>query len=169
MAIDTTVGGADSNSYASVAEADDYHEFHLYGSAWNDATTPEKESALVMATRLLDAYTCFVGNAASETQRLKWPRSGMLNRNGFGIPEDVIPDELKDAQIELARLLLVSDLTAQNAASAQGLTKIKAGPIELTFKDEISVTVVPDGVTSLLVPSWLCEEDGVGNPLFEVL
>ena len=48
-------GKSDANSYASVADADAYHEGHLYASAWTGATTADKEKALVMATRLRTA------------------------------------------------------------------------------------------------------------------
>ena len=48
-------GKADANTYALVADGDAYHESHLYASAWTAAATGNKEKALVMATRLLDA------------------------------------------------------------------------------------------------------------------
>ena len=47
-------GLVNANTYASVADGDAYHEAHLYATAWTAATTPNKEAALAMATRLID-------------------------------------------------------------------------------------------------------------------
>src|SRR3954468_3431469 len=49
-------GLLNSNSYASAADGDLYHQGHLYGAAWNWASLGTKEAALVMATRLIDLW-----------------------------------------------------------------------------------------------------------------
>ena len=69
-------GKADANSYADRADGDAYHEGHLYASAWTAATEANREKALVMATRLIDAYMEFGGSKASSGQALQWPRYG---------------------------------------------------------------------------------------------
>jgi hypothetical protein len=170
--LDATVGGASSNSYLTEDEADTYFEGRLHSELWTDLTDDEvKESALIMATRLMDAYTCFTGTATNEDQALKWPRTGMYNRNGFAIADDVIPQDLKNATAELAMILVGEDVTLQSQAEADGLEKVKAGPIEITWKDgfDFSSTTIPNGVTVLLVPSWICEEDEGIDHLFKVL
>ena len=54
-------GLANANSYADATDGNAYHEGHLYATAWNAATTGQKEAALVMATRLLDGEFQFFG------------------------------------------------------------------------------------------------------------
>lgn len=169
MSLDATVGGANANSYVTQAEFEAYLEERLHVPAalleGGSATDEQKEAALIWATRVLDANTCWTGSAATETQALNWPRSGMFSKNGFAIPEDEIPKALKNAQSEMAMLLFGTDLTLQNEVIAQGLTALKAGPVELEWKEEFTQIVVPASVTSLLVPSWLCEVTDPDAPL----
>ena len=67
-------GLANANAYANAADGDAYHDAHLYASAWTGATTANKEKALVMATRLIDAQFQFNGFKRLSTQALQWPR-----------------------------------------------------------------------------------------------
>lgn len=173
MALIATPGAADANSYVTLAEYNAYLLARLHvPAAASGATDAQKEAALIMATRTLDAMQCFTGAAATSTQALKWPRTGMVNKNGFPIADNVIPQELKDATSELAMQLAVSDITLDNDAAIQGLTKVKAGPVELGFKDSIDVRGLPSAVTNLLPSSWKCEDAGGPNDgtsfLFEV-
>jgi hypothetical protein len=164
MALVSTPGAANANTYATLAEADAYMEARLYTEAWDDATDSTKEKALKMAARQLDllkpGYT-WTGAAVDETQALAWPRSAMLNRNGFAIATTAIPVDLKYAQIEFANALLAEDRTADSDIETQGITKIKAGNVELGFRDNVKAKVMPDVVLSLLVPSWY--DDGAAD------
>src|SRR4051794_30501030 len=72
-------GKVDANTYALVAGGDAYHEGHLYATAWTAAITADKEIALVMATRLIDAEFKFNGFKRFNTQALQWPRERCLD------------------------------------------------------------------------------------------
>lgn len=173
ITIVVTPAAADANSYGSVEEGDAYHEAHLYGDDWTDASETEKAAALVMATRLLDAMPrAWTGSASTETQALGWPREGMLSRNGYALASGEIPVDLKNAEFEFARQLLTADRTADNAITIQGIASVKAGSVAVTFKDSSAEGVderlamrrrdsleamVPDAVIVLLVPSWLVD------------
>jgi hypothetical protein len=80
---------------------------------------------------------------------------------------------LKDVESELAGLLKKSDRTLENDIAIQGITSIKAGPIALTFKDEIyPQSVIPLSVISLMPASWFEDEriERIGTPfLFRAL
>lgn len=168
MLLVATPGAADANTYATLAEADSYHAGHVHASAWA-VPSGERAQALVMAARLLDAMPgAWTGVASSATQALGWPRQGMVNRNAFPIASGEIPVELKNAQAEFARQLLVQDTTESNVVVAQGITSLKAGPVALTFKERAENylalqqrdalnAMIPDAVRMLLVPSWLVD------------
>ena len=147
------VGGAASNTYATLLEAAAYHEAHPYASAWTalTVTDDQRNRALATATRLLDERVEWDGAVVNDVQALLWPRSGMVYRSGYAIPTTVLPQGLKDATAELARQLLASDRTADSDAAAQGLTRIKAGPVELEF-DRATATqaVIPDAVYAMV-------------------
>ncbi len=178
LTVVATPGAANANSYLTLAEANTYFESRLYSDAW-DATVDDavKNKAIVMATRVLDYtfiarkelkigtdgkfYTTsrgWAGLPSTDTQALAWPRIGMFDANGVAIDSTVIPQQLKDATAEFAGQLLSTDTTANNDVVNQGIKQLKAGPVELAFKDFFEVKVIPDAVMWLLVPSWLTDE-----------
>ena len=99
---------------------------------------------------LIDRHFIFRGFVGDTTQRLSWPRSGLVDRNHQTILQTELPRDLVDATAELARALLTGDRTADNAAEAEGLEKLVAGPIELTFRGSVGPKPIPDSVWYLL-------------------
>jgi hypothetical protein len=120
-------GLANANAYASVADADAYHEGHLYATAWTGATADRKAAALVFATRLIDTQYQFSGCRTNGTQALQWPRANCPDPDAGSVvallawwrdrvlPSDAVPAVLVQATCELARELLVADRTAAPA------------------------------------------------------
>ncbi len=177
VSLDATVGGAASNAYLTVAEAQAYYDTRLPVSGWDDA---DDQSVLVMmATRTLDASARpfktlvpaqggvpayyrirrqWTGSPATTTQKLAWPRTGMYDSNGNLIASDVIPDELKEAVAEFAGQLGLGDRTLDNDVIIQGLTSLRAGSVSLGFKNNITTQVIPDAVYNLMPTSWLTDE-----------
>lgn len=171
--LDTTVAGANANSYATLAEANTYFDERLpLPTPWV-TSGGTSERALLMATRILDALAQprvrlvdgyyvtsrqWTGDPATATQRLAWPRIGMFDANGNEIASDVIPRQLKEAQAELAGQLIISDTTLDNSVSVAGITSVRAGSVSLSFKDMIERHVLPDIVWELMPASWFTEE-----------
>jgi hypothetical protein len=129
-------GKADANSYASVADADAYHDGHLYATTWTAATADNKAKALVMATRLIDADYQFGGTKANSAQALQWPREDCRDPdadgwNGGTVPDNTVPRAVLDATCELGRELLVADRTA--APTGEGLKYETAGTTQVGY------------------------------------
>jgi hypothetical protein len=185
-----TPGAPDANSFASLAEAATYFDERVPLPTLWVASGDASIRALIMAARVLDMLADarrslhvegteryyrtspeWTGTAATTTQRLTWPRSGMFDRNGNPIASTVIPRELKEAQSELAGQLLMSDTTLDNATSVGGITNIKAGSVSLSFKEMIERHVIPDAVVEMLVPSWVTDEgyESAYPALFDVV
>src|SRR6185436_6166277 len=76
-------GKVDANAYANAADGDSYHDGHLYASAWTAATTGNKEKALVLATRLIDAQVQFNGFRRFNAQALQWPREKCVDPDRY--------------------------------------------------------------------------------------
>lgn len=194
MALITTPGAANADSYATLAEADSYVIDRRTPAVtwWTTASTDAKEDALRFATVLLDRFFRWTGAAVDSVQARAWPRTGMLTRNGFEIPTSgaaSIVIDLKDAQTEFALQLGASDRISDNDAIRQGITSVRAGSVAVTFKDvnvsdpEAADTqlrlmgsqlaylarVVPDAVRWMLVPSWYTEHTIKRPTLFEAL
>lgn len=126
---ETGAGLVDANSYASAADGDAYHDGHLYATAWTAATTPDKEKALVFATRLIDAEYQFAGWKANDSQSLQWPRMSCRDPDGEeDLPADAVPRAVADATCELARELLIVDRTA--APAGEGLKYYNDGSVQ---------------------------------------
>lgn len=174
MALVTTPGAADANSWATVAEFKTFRTNRLPAvAAVLAATDPQIEAALIVAARGIDAGFDWTGAAVDAVQAMTWPRSGMLTRNGFSIGTTTIPQALKDAQCEWAyQLLKGTDFTADNDAAKAGLSSVKAGDVAVSFQNidssseeavdmfirrlgsDFNYLNAPGEVRRLLVASW---------------
>lgn len=132
--LDASVGGMASNSYCTIPEADAYWQTRLRPEEWITRADETKCRALLQATRYLDDYVEWTGVSATYQQALAWPRWGMTTVTGNYIPADVLPDQLKWATAELARLLFGDDPETELSQVIQGLTDIQVGPIKLGFE-----------------------------------
>lgn len=151
-------GMPNANSYASLAEADAYADAHLYAQEWTAADVDRKTVALVMASRVLDSSTDWIGSRSHADQGLAWPRTG-AKYDGVLIGQNV-PRAVKNATAELARLLMKSDLTedvAQNNLKSLNLGK---GALEIDFKDGSEKKRIPTSVGELLMGLGNISSDG---------
>ena len=145
-----SVGALDANSYCTLAEANSYHDTRLHNSDWLAATDPNKEKALLWATRLLDTHYDFRGFPVSLSQALRWPRTGIFNRDGIYISPLTIPKDIKMAQMELALSLLLEDRTIDS--DTIGLKSLKVDVIQLEFDSSQTKEPITQSVQSLLAP-----------------
>ena len=131
MALDTTVGGASADSYVTVAEWEAYIENVIgNGNVGGDGHTTDHEADLRRAFSWLNRKN-WVGIAQYQTQAGSWPRITDKLIDGWPIDVDTIPQDIKDAQMELAYLIhegLDPFATVSNGATK--ITKSKAGPVE---------------------------------------
>lgn len=124
LVLETGAGLTNSNTYVSVAECDAYHDAQLRATDWTGASAGDKDKAVAMATRMIDAEMDFFGWKSKETQALQWPRALARNPDVYGgyigVPiqtagtyfdSATIPKALKDATCEFARVLLAEDRT----------------------------------------------------------
>lgn len=166
---DPSVGTATSNSYASVSEADDYFAAHLDGSDyWSTLSTAKKQAALFQATARIDRERFGGQLTFYGTQRLQWPRAGIVDRNyqandtyaptfantGYYYrSQDTIPMELKQATFEQALYLLkqkAGDGTTVDDYDLETLTGYQIGPLNMQVKDGIKADRLPTVVKDLL-------------------
>lgn len=138
LVVETGSGSANANSYESVAGADTYHADHNdpVPTTWSGATGLRKETALKNATQYLDAVygEKWLGLRSNSSQRLDWPRSGIVDRDGFAVTSTTMPRVL----LECAAILAHLDITETNgllpnlAASTVNIKREfkKVGPLE---------------------------------------
>jgi len=164
--VETGAGLADSNSYAAVAEADDYHDSRLRSTDWTGASTGDKQKALAQASRTLDAEFAWKGYKANDGQAMQWPRVLARDRNLSGylvtpntagatlteyFAEDSIPKELREATCELARLLLVTDRTDPALQDGSGVSSVEIHQaLKVQFNSRDRQKPVPATIAAML-------------------
>ena len=147
MSLDATANGTSANSYVTVADADTYHDSHLYATTWTAASTANKEKALKMATRILDEKIAWTGTKTTDEQALAWGRSDVTD-DGYSVSSTIVPNPIKNATAEFARHLIGTDLTGN--ADGKGLASLAVGSISLTFDKTDTAGVIPSIVQEML-------------------
>lgn len=148
VAIDATAGGANANSYLTLADAQSMIDGMVLNAdvtAWGTATTDAKNRALVSATQRLDRER-FLGARTDDLQALQWPRSGVrkpdtyINTYAVGFPfritedyfdDDEIPDQVKRAQVELA-VYLNNNTDGIGLSGLEDYKSVSIGSISVT-------------------------------------
>lgn len=137
-------GKMDANSYADVADGNAYYDGHLYASAWTAASDVQKATALVMASRLIDAEFQFNGTRTNAVQGLQWPRAKCPEPDNVHVPlsvllpipynyvqYDTVPKSVQQATCEMARELLIADRTVVPAG--EGLKYFNSGGVQTGY------------------------------------
>lgn len=135
-----------TNSYVTVAEADAYFTDRFGYDKWASETA--QEAALVSAAQQLDLLCIWYGYLVDDEQLLAFPRN----------PDaDPVPQDVKDAQCEIAYAIVDTGSTSTSADDA--LSELKAGSVTLKF-DANSATednpLINSLTIKLLSPYGLC-------------
>lgn len=146
LILDATVGGAASNVYDTLANAELYFEGRINKAIWDSQVDGDKNSALVHATTMLDVEQ-YDGLKTDTAQLRSWPRVGVLDDDGIEISGSIIPRQMKEAMFELALVLFGGDI--QGHTGLEKFDELVVGPIELKPK-EGAFNVLPDEVEKLI-------------------
>ena len=170
-AIDTTIGGANANSYVAiggVGGADAYFDDRPSATAWTGATTDDKTRALLEATRRLQRQN-WLGGKVTAIQALAWPRVGVQKVDqvgagytfgwgygysyGYGYLNEVyrtdeIPLPVKHAEMELALFLLING--APPVPNTRRITSFSADGLSVNYEYIGIATALPDEVNGLI-------------------
>jgi len=116
---------ADSNSYVTVAEADAVlaEDIAIGAAPWNLLDEDNKEEFLLIATRFLEIRFRWYGLPTVAGQSLQWPRTRNFDIKGDVILPGTIPQQLKDAQIELARYFTTEPEDIRQIVDGGGVPK----------------------------------------------
>lgn len=136
LIVEDGTGLSTAESYLSVSDADAYHDAHSAPAAWTSASDSEKEAALRRATEYLDQKYHFrwLGIRKVEEQALDWPRTSVLDRDGYEVDDNSLPRVLKNATAILALKVIEGDTLFEDVDQPGNLTaeKIVAGPVEIS-------------------------------------
>jgi hypothetical protein len=125
-----------TDTYATLAEANAYATLRGW-TDWAALSDPQKELRLTEAAVYLDQSYTWKGRVTLTTQPMSWPRYEVYDKEGRLLKSDLIPQRLKDAQIELARLASEGLVTNDTQGEVKS---IQAGSVGITFKDAQNVS-----------------------------
>lgn len=155
--LNATAGSATANAYVTLAVANQYHlDRPAVKTTWANASDDAKTAAILWATKLLDRYFDWYGAITTETQKLLWPRAGLVDINDWNALDiNAVPELIQFATAEYARQLLVSDRTGDSDIETLGITQIKTTSVRIDFKEYgIYAKPVPDIVADLIPSQW---------------
>lgn len=144
----TVVAGA--NSYVSVEYADAYFEVDPnFAPVWGAITSlSTKEAYLRWATRILDQKVLWKGEKTDIDSPLRWPRTGVYDRDGNLIPANDMPEQLLEVTCELMKYVFSSDPTAE--PSVDYVKRYKVDVVEIEYQENSSLVSTPPLFNQLL-------------------
>lgn len=157
---------ADANSYLSVAEADAYHDARN-NSDWTAAPARAREAAVIVGSDYItrEFERRWKGIRVNINQTLAWPRAGVLTEEYFEpqteprpalfpdlsylIPDNIVPEEVKDATAEAALRGLNGTLLPDLARGGE-IKSLKAGPASVEYFAAAKTTTTYQTIDQLL-------------------
>jgi hypothetical protein len=131
ITIVTTPGGATSNSYVTLVEANEYFEgVNWFDSTWAGLTEAVRNSYLVLSTRAIDRLN-FQGGVYDTGQALQFPRDFTNEQTDYG----AIPQVVKDAQCEAIIWLYNRNTDGEPSIDLKSL-KVGRGALDVVFDEQ---------------------------------
>jgi hypothetical protein len=152
LALKAEPGESDSNTYATLAQAESFFERRIHADVWTAADDDVKKAALVWATRLLDENVDWFGYPVYEDQKLRFPRTGLSDVDGNLVDDTVIPQFLVEAVAEFAFHLIGEDRTLETNRDLIGLKRVKVDVLSITTDTSPTAVkpIVPLSVWSMI-------------------
>lgn len=162
LTLETGSGISGANTYVSLAQAETYMEGRLASTAWDAATDDSKNRALVTAVKTMDARLRYVGTIVDDQQAMQWPREGIYYE-GHEWPDNTIPAQVKDAQVEFAvNLITNGDRSGDPGGEGVKSLNVGKGAVELEFDQNTKPDIIPDVVFDFLGKWIVSSGSGTG-------
>ena len=145
-----------TNTFVTRDQADDYACASPRAiGVWdfNDDRPGERERLLITATRILSRL-CWKGTKTDPAQALPFPRNGLTDREGNALPDGTTPQEILDAQVELAITILIDGNQESDTDQGKNIKRLKAGEVEVEFFVQTINTLerLPPNINELVLP-----------------
>lgn len=154
MIVEDGTGKIDANSYVSLADANLYHAARG-NSGWVGGQGA-KEVALIRATQAIDAKGLrrFVGDKATSTQALAWPRTDATDAYGFDIAETALPPALIKSICEAALIEIMNQGALEPTLERGGMVTRERveGAIDISYANGAPQGTTYSVVTNALSP-----------------
>lgn len=138
LVVEDGTGLTNANAFVSSTDFKAYLDARGYDHSASSQT--QIEQAIIRATDFLSNSYRWGGfkrrgrgNAQGE-QSLAFPRTDLVDRDGYSVPFDAVPHEIKDATIEVARLELTTPGAMTPTYTPHARVRMrKTGPLTTEF------------------------------------
>lgn len=129
-----TISGNTYSVYGSETDVKTYLAGRLGTTAYDNASSGDRKSAHVQATRWMDTLT-FQGSPTDlvTPQPLAWPRIGMVDCDGEAVLDTAVPDELCASIAELILVILGDNAASDAAGTGKNIKRVGAGSAVVEF------------------------------------
>lgn len=117
LVIEDGSGKPDAECYSAISVTDAYWASRE-DEVWSKATVPAKRAAKLKAADYLNFGYRWRGQPLKYDQAGAWPRTGVVDANGFAVAHNVVPEQIKRAEHILAREALTVDISSQTEATS---------------------------------------------------
>ncbi len=146
IVVEDGTGLSNAVSYISLVDATAYFEARGV-ETWADVgDTVAQEAALVRATFALDAWLRgrWTGKKKTSSQSLAWPRTDVIDEEGYEVPSDVVPTPVKHACCEVALIELSGSFLTKSVSNENAVSSTSVGPVSVSYRsDAPTVTTYP--------------------------
>jgi hypothetical protein len=148
LVVEDGTGVVTANAYATVAEVDEILAVNIH-SKWSLISDDDiKENLIQWSSRILDERVKWHGKKTHPTSGLAWPRTGVKDREGTLIDDDLVPLPPKVAVAELADHLLGGDPETANTGS--NITTLQVDVVMLKFDARLDAERFPPNLAHIL-------------------
>jgi hypothetical protein len=117
----------------------------------------DRARMIVAARRLIDRQAYDGTKTGGAAQALAFPRTGLTDIDGVDVDSATVPQQVKDAEAELAGLLAADPSLTNSAGTGSNIASLTAGPVSVTYHQptlsvEAGATKLPPAIMDLLGP-----------------
>lgn len=148
-------GVSDANTYIDL----DY--IHTFAENMGLAlpSTDEEVKSLILQAMVFMENQKYQGMKSNASQALKWPRS-LVRADGYDLPNNVIPEDIKRAQAQSAFLISEEVELMPTVSAGAIVTEETVGPITTKYSDKYPMFASYFGALSNYLSPYLIQVDG---------
>ncbi|SSY81051.1 DnaT-like ssDNA-binding protein [Alysiella crassa] len=141
------------NSYATMAQADEFHAIRPTAQTWAALSNTEKQARLVAASDYIDLNFRFRGKKSDGNQMRQFPRNGQP-----------MPPQL----VWAVSLLAVSgslNAVVSSSGGATAINSVKIGELQVSYQQAQSSNTIEDGILQAIkgwLWDWLLQDKRMG-------
>lgn len=147
LIVETGTGNPLANSYTTEEFADGYLLLDPKKLDWDILDGEGKENLLILASESLDLQFNWYGTKTFIDSGLRFPRTGLVTRDGIAYPNDTVPVAIQKATAQLAYHINQND--PMPALTGAGISRLRVDVIDIRFDHSATAHPFPPIVLAL--------------------